>query len=267
MVDQIIHVGSVTSTSDMIRSLWRKCSAGEGLVPYKSVLADHQTEGRGRLGRTWTTPPKKALLMSTVVPVGAATLPWVSLLSGLAIRALIVNHLKAGHGREVRLKWPNDVLIQGKKVAGVLCEYLGSKGKDHFVSVGIGLNLTQTADELPTTRATSLALEGGLETDRRDLAEAVRSHLTSVFAPIDAGVTLQELQEEYRRTCVTLGTNVTVTFGNARITGAAIGINMDGRLVIEDAAGATHIVQAGHVAEHHRPHLTAKEEPEKESAA
>lgn len=293
MVDQIKHVGSVTSTSDIIRGLWREHSAGDRRMPYTSVLADHQTKGRGRLGRTWTTPPKKALLMSTVVRVSPSALPWVSLLSGLAVQRAITDSSQPRrkpdpqpqqkHGiylenevqpkarpSRVDLKWPNDVLVNGKKVGGILSEYLGqpvTQDGSHFVSVGTGVNLTQTAGELPTPEATSLALEGDFRTDRQTFAEAVRSHLAWVFAQAEDPATLERLKNEYRSHCVTLGMNVTATLSNARITGAATAISADGHLLIEDRAGAIHTVQAGDVAEHHGPHLTYKKDPVKEFVA
>lgn len=267
MVAHVIRVGSVTSTNDIIRSLWKKDSASEPLTPYTAVLADNQTAGRGRLGRRWTAPPKQALLISVATPVSSAGLSWTSLLAGLAVQRTVTDQRSAGSTHSVRLKWPNDILINGRKVAGILSEYLGMKDGQHFVSIGIGLNLTQTVNDLPTSNATSLALAGGFETNRLALTDSLLSQLITVFTRAETSAGLSELQDTYRSLCVTPGTNVTVSIGDTQLTGAAIAVSTGGHLVIKDPTGAIHQVQAGHVVEHHGIYSPANNDPNKEFVA
>ena len=135
----------------------------------ETVVADHQTEGRGRLGREWLAEPGTSVLMSVCLrpPVEAARLPELTVVAALAVADAIA----AETGLAPELKHPNDVLIAGRKVAGVLAE--ASEGR---VVLGIGVNVHQTAEQLPTETATSLALEGAA-VHRGDLLAAVLERL------------------------------------------------------------------------------------------
>jgi BirA family biotin operon repressor/biotin-[acetyl-CoA-carboxylase] ligase len=139
--------------------------AREGAV----VATNEQTEGRGRLGRTWHAPAGSSLLFSIVLEpaVPADRLPELSLVAGAAV----AEALAAETGLETTVKHPNDVLIGGRKVAGILAE-----SADGRVVLGIGINVTQSRDELPNDAATSLALEGA-STDRTELLAATLERL------------------------------------------------------------------------------------------
>ena len=136
-------------------------SASPGLV----VVTDHQTAGRGRLDRVWTTPRGSALTFSTVVELDLPPARWplLPLVAGLAV----LSGLSAVPG--ATLKWPNDVLIDDRKVAGILVERVGNPA---LAVIGMGINVDMTADELPVPQATSLALAGG----PLDRARAARHH-------------------------------------------------------------------------------------------
>jgi BirA family biotin operon repressor/biotin-[acetyl-CoA-carboxylase] ligase len=161
---RIVWLERTGSTNDVARAAAER-GAGERLA----VFADVQTRGRGQHGRTWITPPGRALLFSTLwrSPAIGQTLP---MRCGVAVVEAL-----ARFGVDARLKWPNDVLIDGAKVAGVLVEsgYLGER-PEYFVA-GIGLNVLQTRDELPATAypATSLRLATGRLVDRSELAAAL----------------------------------------------------------------------------------------------
>jgi BirA family transcriptional regulator, biotin operon repressor / biotin---[acetyl-CoA-carboxylase] ligase len=151
-----VFVAQCPSTQRLIAE-----DAPEGAV----AVADEQTEGRGRLGRRWIAQPGTSLLFSIALRPGvpAAVLPELSLVAGEACAEAIA----AVAGVEPALKFPNDVLIGGKKVAGILAE-----AREGLVVLGIGVNVNATADELPTetiTPATSLSLEAGRELDRAEL--------------------------------------------------------------------------------------------------
>jgi len=149
--------------------------APEGAV----VVTDEQTEGRGRLGRSWHAPTGTSLLFSIVLepPVSAERLPELSLVAGAAVAEAIETET----GLATQVKHPNDVLVGGRKVAGILAEAV-----DGRVVLGVGVNLSQTADQLPdVTPATSLALEG-VVVDRDALLVTVLARLESRY---DAWVT------------------------------------------------------------------------------
>jgi BirA family biotin operon repressor/biotin-[acetyl-CoA-carboxylase] ligase len=194
----------------------------EGLV----VVAEQQTAGRGRLDRTWVSPPRAGLTFSVLLRPAMVT-GWLPLLTGLAV----ARALRARAGVQAVLKWPNDVLVDELKVCGVLAE-VPAPGA---VVVGIGLNVTTRRDELPVETATSLALAGATTTDRDTLLRAVLRELRLVLA--------EEPHEEYRDLCSTLGRQVRVELPSGPVTGRAETVDGTGRLVVDGAAyGAGDVV-------------------------
>jgi BirA family biotin operon repressor/biotin-[acetyl-CoA-carboxylase] ligase len=159
----------VTETGSTNTDLLADASDGapEGIV----LAAESQTAGRGRLGRRWSSQPLAALTFSVLLRPGGVPpgrRGWVPLLAGVAVASA----LRAGAGVDARLKWPNDVLVQGAKVAGILAEQRGDA-----IVVGIGINVSTRQDELPAGGATSLALAGAARTDREYLLACVLTEL------------------------------------------------------------------------------------------
>src|SRR5690606_3303189 len=150
-----------------------RADAAEGTA----IVADHQTAGKGRLDRTWEFPPRSAIALSMLVrpdTVPPARWPWLPLLTGMAV----YEALRSTADVEVTLKWPNDVLAGDRKLAGILVERVETPTGAAAV-VGVGLNVSVTAEELPET-GTSLAVEGASTVDRSVL---VRS-LMRTFEPL-----------------------------------------------------------------------------------
>jgi BirA family biotin operon repressor/biotin-[acetyl-CoA-carboxylase] ligase len=207
-----------------------RARAGEaaGLV----VVAEHQTAGRGRLDRTWTTPPRAALTFSVLLrpDVPQAQWPWLPLMTGLAVATALRERAEV----DAVVKWPNDVLVEGKKVCGVLAEVAGPDA----VVVGIGLNVTTRADELPHDGATSLRLAEAATTDRDTLLRAVLRALGRALA--DPGAA----RARYRELCSTVGVAVRVELpGRAPVEGVATTVDDAGRLVVDGVAyGAGDVV-------------------------
>jgi BirA family biotin operon repressor/biotin-[acetyl-CoA-carboxylase] ligase len=220
------------------------------------VLTDHQTGGRGRLGRAWTVPDRASLAVSVAVPVAdAAQAGWMPLLAGLALsRAVRDVTGAAGHPLSARLKWPNDVLLADdgdRKLSGILCELVTSGGRQTVV-VGTGVNVDQTRDELPVDTATSLALAGS-RVRREDLLLAYLDHLTDVLAGAGAGARsgtgVQEgrgsgtaareaARTAYREACSTLGLQVRVHLpAGGAAEGTAESVDDDGGLMVRTAEG------------------------------
>lgn len=232
------------STNERI-SAYAAAPGTAGELAWRVVLTDHQTGGRGRLGRGWQVPDRAAISVSAVVPVGdPATLPWVPLLAGVALVRAIEEVTAIGTERDTgstlapRLKWPNDVLLPedgDRKVSGILCELLGS-GPEQLVVVGTGVNVDQDRDELPVPTATSLALAGA-QVAREDLVIAYLGQLGRLFAP-GATAEREAGQAAYRRLCSTLGQQVRVHLpGDTVVEGVATGIATSAGLVVRTTAG------------------------------
>ncbi len=197
------------------------------------AVADVQTAGRGRLGRVWTAPPGTALLCSVLLrPPPRSRIAQLSLVGGLAAAQAV----EAAIGHAAQLKWPNDVLVDAHKVAGVLAE-----ARDGVVVLGIGLNVNQTAAELPADAriaAASLRTIDGAERDRDALLADLLARLESAYGAWLAGG-LAPLHGELASRDALAGKAVTVD-GRA---GRALGIDAEGRLVLDSGP-----VESGEVA-------------------
>jgi BirA family biotin operon repressor/biotin-[acetyl-CoA-carboxylase] ligase len=213
--------------------------AREGAGPGLVLVAEHQTAGRGRLGRTWVTPARAALTFSLLVApdeVPASRWPWLPLLTGLAV----TEGVRRAAGVAAALKWPNDVLVGDLKVAGILAERVERAGGAVAV-IGVGLNVSSTAAELPVATATSLALAGAGPVDRSALLLDV---LTAFAAAYDG--------DSYAAACTTVGRDVRVDLPTgAPLRGRATGVDEAGRLLVDDGR-RVHVLGAGDVV-HVRP--------------
>ena len=195
-----------------------RARAGEpaGLV----VVAESQTAGRGRLDRGWVSPPRAGLTFSVLLHPEPPLLAWQSLLGGVAVARAVREVAEV----DAVLKWPNDVLVDGKKLCGLLAEVPVSGA----VVLGIGLNVTTRADELPHDGATSLRLVGAATVDREPLLKAMLRHLARPAGPGD-----------YRALCSTIGRRVRLELpGGATVEGIADDVDTGGRLIVDGTAYA-----------------------------
>lgn len=207
------------------------------------VAAEYQSSGRGRLGRTWTTPARSALLMSALLrptDVPSHRWPWLGLLVPLAVASAVrqVGEIPA------QVKWPNDVLVDDRKLAGILLERVDGPA----AVVGIGLNVTLKAAERPTDVATSMALEGAATTDRATVMSAVLRELATRYRTwVDASGDPEVIMPDYRELSATFGRQVRVELpGGVFLEGTATDLDSDGRLVVLTADGP-HVLAAGDV--------------------
>jgi BirA family biotin operon repressor/biotin-[acetyl-CoA-carboxylase] ligase len=197
------------------------------------VVADHQTAGRGRLGRSWEAPPGKALLFSILLrPPPERNVPELSLVAGIAV----ADALERTFGLSVQLKWPNDVMLRRRKVAGCLAEV-----RDGVVVLGIGLNVNQTREELPEHAGSLLTLTGR-ETDREALLSAVLDDLETRYSEWAEGG-LDAVYEGLGPRDFLRGRRVSVN----GTSGVATMINREGRLEIEVGHGEFVTVESGEV--------------------
>lgn len=223
---EVVRQAGSTNTDLLARAA---AGAAEGLV----LVAEEQTAGRGRLGRTWVSPPGTALTFSvllrpTAIPV--ARRGWLPLIVGVSVAAAV----RAVSGVDARLKWPNDVLIADGKLAGILAEAAGDA-----VVIGIGLNVLTSPADLPSgpggLRPTSLLAAGAPVAREALLTEILRAlgdRYGKFRANPDPGGS--GLLTEYRNLSATLGKDVQVELpGGATLTGKATGIDSDGRLLVQ----------------------------------
>ena len=212
------------------------------------LLTDHQTAGRGRLDRTWQTPAGVALTVSLVLDPEQPDeqWPWLPLLVGLAV----VDAVRAGTGVVAGLKWPNDVLVGERKLAGILTERVtGVQGA--LAVAGVGVNVHQRAPAVET--ATSLAVVGA-RIDRVALLEALLGTVDERLADWGTPGGPGRLRAAYRAGCVTLGRDVVAHLpGSGELRGRAVDVDEHGRLVLE-AGSRRAAVAAGDVV-----HLRAEE--------
>ena len=219
--------------------------APEGLV----VVAEHQTAGRGRLDRSWETPARSGLTFSVLLrpTVPLPIWPWLPLLAGYAVDKALT-----AAGFEASVKWPNDVLLDDRKVAGILVERVETPAGPAAV-VGVGLNVGMTEDELPVPEATSLLVAGGEVPDRTDLLLDLLASLWEAYTAWQEGGDLaaMRLSESYAAACATIGSRVRVQLPSDRaLAGTAIGIDGGGRLLVEHSEAGrveTTAVSAGDV--------------------
>lgn len=231
------RVDVVEQTGSTNADLIARAAAGED-VASAVLLAEYQSTGRGRHGRSWSAPPRSQISMSVGVDT-AGVAPdrwgWLPLLTGLAV-ANTVRDL----GVDAGLKWPNDVLVGSGKLAGILAEVAAP-----VIVVGLGLNVGLTADELPDPRAVSLSMLG-FEVDRTSVAVSLLGALSARLCQWRAGE-LAALAADYRAVSATIGTRVRAILpGDSEIVGTATDIDDSGRLLI-DEAGTTVTVSAGDI--------------------
>jgi len=200
---------------------------GEGLV----VFAESQTKGRGRHGRAWASPRGKGLWFSVLLrpKITPAAAPRITVAASVAVARAV----RKTSGLDARIKWPNDVTVNGKKVAGILTELSAEGDRITSAILGIGLDVNCRAEEFPpdvSAIATSLALESGRAFDRAELAADVLRALDDCYALAQAN--FDSIIAEWAQLCTTLGKQLVVTRGAQRLEGHAQALDGDGALLL-----------------------------------
>ncbi|PNW10152.1 biotin--[acetyl-CoA-carboxylase] ligase [Microbacterium testaceum] len=214
--------------------------------PHLSLLVtDDQRAGRGRLDRTWTAPAGTALAVSVVVDatmIPAEQRGWIPLAAGAAMTRAVGAQL-TGHGGTAELKWPNDVLVDGGKICGILAEVV--PGAPDTVVVGAGVNTRMSRADLPVTTATSFAAIGADCDDDRLLADYLDDFGKTLARLVHDDV--ERVHHEIEKLCATVGKEVTVAMPDgSALHGTAARLDRDGRLVVESGTIET-VVSAGDV--------------------
>ena len=241
---RFIYRPSTESTMDDARSMLQRWRFQNGAV----LLAESQTAGRGRAGRAWVSPPDVNLHFTLVLRLEPASLRSLSYVTPLAI-AEAIEAMAASRGGSLRvdLKWPNDALIDGRKVAGVIVETATSPEDELVALIGVGINVNLDPAQYPEIAgiATSVKAALGFQVAREVLLAMFCDNFERLFEEASSGS--RRPFEAWKQRLVTIGSEVVATGGGAELRGLAVDVNEDGTLVIQTPDGARHSVEAGDV--------------------
>ena len=227
---EIIYLPSVTSTMDAARDEALR-GAAEGTV----IIAGEQTAGRGRLKRRWLAPEGN-ISLSIVLRPDTKSLPRLIMIASLAV----VKSVKRVTGAAGQIKWPNDVLIDGKKVCGILIENEMRGNNAAYSVVGIGVNDSLKVNDYNEIAQTATSLNA----DRIELIKALLEEFDMLYQKLPNG---KEIYQDWRNNLITLGKKVKATWGKQIIEGVAEDVDEDGALVIRGEDGTLTKVVAGDV--------------------
>jgi BirA family biotin operon repressor/biotin-[acetyl-CoA-carboxylase] ligase len=233
---------ATTSTNDLMARLGR-AGVKEGVV----IFAESQSKGRGRLGRRWISPARKGLWFSVLLRPDMQ--PQAATQLTIAAATALARAIAMQTGIVPEIKWPNDILIRGKKIAGILTEM--SAELDHLkeIILGIGIDVNQEAGEFPATlrkTATSIRIESGQLVDRAGLAVAILRELDGDYERIKRGE-FEIVAEQWREHCSTIGSHVSIRVGDRVVRGRAEALDADGALLLRGPHGHLERIIGGDV--------------------
>lgn len=238
----LVHMGEVASTNAEAKKLARE-GCPEGTV----IIAETQNGGKGRLGRVWFTPWSRGLWFSMVLrpPVNLIDTPQITMVAAVSVATAIREHTGVAAG----IKWPNDILVDGKKVCGILVELNAEMDRVNFMVAGIGLNVNIKKDEFPPELeniATSLEIESGQHIYRVPLLRSLLQHFESwYYRWLNEGFAI--ILKNWRQLCVTLDCPVTVHTIKESYSGYAFDVDDTGALLVRTEDGAVQRLVAGEV--------------------
>lgn len=241
LAHDILYFDSIDSTNNEIK---RQAEAGakEGIL----AIAECQTAGRGRRGRTWESPAGTGIWMSFLLKpdISPEKAPMITIIAALSCAGAVneVTGLKAG------IKWPNDIVINGKKLTGILTEMSAETDCVNYVVVGIGINanMTEFPEDIRAT-ATSLAIEAGHRVSRSTVVAEFLKNFEKYYGIFIKDGNLSGLKAEYEAESVNMNRQVAVITSGGELIRKAVGINDEGELLVEDDEGNVTSVRSGEV--------------------
>ncbi len=250
---KVTIVESTTSTNDLGLSM-----INDGLSVRAMVIADSQSSGRGRLGRKWYSPPGANLYMSLILPhkVEMFNASLFMVIAGVAV----CDGVKRISGHEVNLKWPNDIVMGGRKLGGILIETRTERNIVLAEVIGIGLNVNYKEEDLPPEIrgiATSLFMEGVSGVERGAIAAEIASSFAKQYSEVFEhgadGIDVvnetgrERLIDKWREYDITIGKLITVSSAGTEFNARAIGLDIKGRLEVEREDGSREFIHSGDV--------------------
>ncbi len=241
---EILYFDSLDSTNRYAGKL-----ASEGCNEGLTVIAGRQTGGRGRLGRSWESPAEKGIYLSIVLKPDIA--PVESPILTFAAAVAVEKAIRTTTGIKAGIKWPNDLIIDGRKVCGILLEMNSEADKVNYVILGIGLNYSQSVEDFPKElkdRAISLKLAAaaGSRFDRLSLIKSILRELDSVLKLVKEG-SYEKILDVWREYSITLGKEIAFKIKDNGYCGTAIDITGEGRLLVECRDGARRELLSGEI--------------------
>lgn len=224
---EIIHFDSIDSTNKYAKEIAGEKEEGT------LIMADHQSSGKGRLGRDWTSPYKKGIYFSLILKpnINVSQVARVTLIGAAALNLALKDM-----DIDSQIKWPNDIVISGKKVAGILTEMSSDLNTIHYIVIGIGINTNLDKEDFPhdlRDKGTSLKIVTGGEIQRNKLLALFLNHFEKLYNPFKEDLNLEETIKICRGNSALIGKEVEIIKdGNIR-TGRALDINHEGDLIIE----------------------------------
>ncbi|MDD4899555.1 MAG: biotin--[acetyl-CoA-carboxylase] ligase [Candidatus Omnitrophica bacterium] len=235
---KIHYQEKVSSTMDLALNLGLQ-GASEGTV----IVTESQSKGRGRLGRNWISPKYKGIYFSVILRPKISPLQ-ASLLTILCAVGLC-EAIKENAQIEPQIKWPNDLLINQKKIAGILTELNAEMDEVRFVNIGIGLNVN-TEKKALISSATSLKEELGKEVNRVELLKAILRRIETNYLLFREN-RRKEIIEKWREYNTTLGKRVKILVRNQHLEGQAVDIDLDGALLVRKDSGVVQKISSGDI--------------------
>lgn len=235
---EIFYFEKTTSTMDEALGLG-KDNAAEGAV----VCAEYQTKARGRLGRKWLSAKSKGLYFSIILKpkIPPSKIPCITLLSAVAV----VRAVKKLTGLSLSIKWPNDVLIEDRKLAGILTELNAEQDRINFIVVGVGVNVNNTKSELPP-KAVSLNAVLGRKVNRLELLQRILEEFEVVYVDFKHKGS-SPIIDEWRKLSYIWGSKVKALLPDKTIKGEALDLDSDGALMVRTDSGMVEKIVAGDI--------------------
>lgn len=237
----IEHFLTTGSTNDVAKEF-----AAGGALEGTLVIAESQSKGRGRLGRSWYSPPGTGLYFSIVLwpQMDLSLFPMITLLAGTAVAQAV----EETTGLCPDIKWPNDLLLEGKKVAGILTELCGELNSPRVI-LGIGINTHTRKEEFPPELreiATSLSLSGARKVCRTKLLQSILGHLENWYDRFKRGES-EAMLASWRKRCRMIGSWAKIESGEDIFSGRILDIDEDGSLLLQDEAGQVQKILSGEI--------------------
>lgn len=241
------YIGQIVERHDKIDSTnirakeWAKSGAAEGCI----VLADTQSAGKGRLGRTWLSPKGTGIWMSIVLRphIRLQQIPQITLVAGMSMRKAISDIT----GLEAKIKWPNDIVVGEKKVCGILTEMAAKANQVEYVVVGIGVNVNNKSFDDTIPHATSLTLEGGCTYDREEIIKQFAQIFEEYYEVFLQTGNLSALMKEYKDHCINLDKQVRISNNQEDYIAYVEDVDSNGSLIIKRADGRCETIFTGEV--------------------
>ncbi len=234
---RVVYLTATQSTQDIARR-----EAEDDCPEGTAIVAEEQTAGRGRFGRTWVSPAGKNIYVTLVLRPSVTLLRSLSIIAPLAVARAVEDATDLAP----RIKWPNDVLLGGRKFCGMLIEneLAGGEVRYSLVGVGINVNFDIAPDSEIAAIATSVKTELTREVPREDLLAAFLNHFEDLYGRADAG---SVVLDQWRARLETLGRSVTVTFRDHVYEGVAEDVDREGNLLLRRSDGSVVTLEAGEV--------------------